>query len=78
LISSSKSQDLFIIKQSAESAFKIIGYFRFEGYVSSACFVKVDGQTRVIAMLSNGLMAGAIVPLQPAANRIEPIPEATS
>ena len=53
-----------------------MGFFRFEGLVHSACFVKHDGQTKVLAMLANGLLAGVNVPVQPAANRIEPYPEA--
>jgi WD40 repeat protein len=42
--------------------------------VKSASFVKIEGQVRIVAVLHNNLLAGAVVPTKPAENRLEPLP----
>jgi WD40 repeat protein len=49
-----------------------MGFFKFEGYVLSACLSNNSGVPCILACLSNNLLAGALVPLATAANLREP------
>ncbi len=53
-----------------------MGFIQFKGYVKSASFAIKEGTTRIVAVLSNCLLAGAIVPQATAENRMEPFPDA--
>ena len=78
LVTSSRSSSLFILSQEAGQKFVVLGYITFEGTIKSASFAKVDGEVRVVAVLHNNLLAGAVVPTRPAENRLEPLPDSVA
>jgi hypothetical protein len=75
LVTSSSSCNVFVLSQQASTKFVVHGYITFAGMVKSASFVKIEGQVRIVAVLHNSLLAGAVVPTKPAENRLEPLPE---
>ena len=74
LFSSIESKQVFILSQSAQDGFQVLGFIEFDAKVCSAEFIKHDGTIKLIAVLSNNLLGAASIPTKPAANRMVPIP----
>lgn len=63
---------IHILSAEAEREFQVLGYVKFTGFVESATFCIKEGKLRIVAILSNCLLAGATVPMGSAENRMEP------
>eukprot|EP00347_Sterkiella_histriomuscorum_P023011 403336298 len=75
IISSQESENVFVISQQAEHEFEVYGHVNLEGYVTNTCFTVHEGQSKVLAILSNALLAGFQLPEKHGDNRMESIPE---
>ena len=75
LISSNDSNNIIIMSQRGEEEYNVYGFIQFCANVLSACFINIDGVTRIVAVLSNNLLAGADAPTEATSNRMEPIPD---
>lgn len=62
IVSSPDSENIFVVSQSAEKEFEVYGHVTLEGYVTNTCFTVHDGQTKVLALLSNATLAGFCLP----------------
>ncbi len=77
IVSSPDSENVFILSQQAEHEFNVYGHTQLEGYVVNSCFCTHEGLTKVLAVLSNSLLAGFQLPDKiNEAIRMEPLPEA--
>lgn len=74
-VGSSQSTNIYIMSQHAKDKFMIYGFITFSGYVKSMSFIKLNGQVKIVAVLHNNLLAGAVVPTKPCENRMEAMPE---
>ena len=75
LVTSRNQEVVHILSADAERGFNVLGFVKFEGYVQSASFHVKEGKARILAVLSNCLLAGANVPQASAENRMEPYPD---
>lgn len=75
LVTSRDQEVVHILSAEADRGFNVLGYVKFDGHIQSASFTVKEGKARILAVLSNCLLAGANVPQASAENRMEPYPD---
>lgn len=74
IISSCKSDIVYLVSQDPKQDFEIWGYLKAPGYVLDATYTMNNNELCGLLLLSNNLAMSFYVPLDFKGNRLEPIP----